>query len=470
MAEVQTASPPPVLPTRARWRWMALVGPLPLLLAGVFLPSQNLHVDGLDELSRLEEGGWSWARHHPAAELLIAFLAVLFREGARLVRPVQLWNLLGCWTALAALGWRAGWRSHSGRVAAGVGLLGGGLMASLSLATDPALFFVSPGLALGVLAWTWSELRPTAFYGPVLLTVAASLFLPPVAVVGWMVALRRKRDAVRTVVAGGLPGGTSLALAQVIPEDHTPPGDYGLAVFDRWASVPDGVSGLVLADPVWTGGPLLRLGAWALCSSVAGLAIVGLAGLVRGRESGGVLAGWFATMGFAVFWDPGQSGFWLLPALLILPAVVQRLPMASIVVGACLTTVNVGWSVLPAAVEEDPRRRRAEVLSTRLGPTDLVVSPGWPDTHLHYFGNLDVTGLRSVAHAHPDAPLGGLEMLVREQRDLAGRTWLVVAQDGSIVAPADVARHYPPGSLAGLVLGERLEVEGLVLRELQAVK
>ena len=186
--------------------------------------------------------------------------------------------------------------------------------------------------------------------------------------------------------------------------------------------------------------------------------------------SGGVLAGWFATVGFAVFWDPGQSRFWLLPALLILPAVVQRLPMVSIVVGACLTTVNVGWSVLPAAVEEDPRRRRAEVLSTRLGPSDLVVSPGWPDTHLYYFGNLDVTGLRSVAHAHPDAPLGGLEMLVREQRDLAGRTWLVVAQDGSLAAPADVARHYPPGSLAGLVLGERLEVEGLVLRELQAVK
>ncbi len=381
-------------------RWFLVVAAL--LLAAhaamwLLLPSQNVHHDGLDELLRLEAGHLELRARHPLSE---PALALWVGERRPALRPVQVWS--GGWMTVALAGvFALGLRTRARPIAVlGATVLAASSYAALHVATDPFQPYQPAGLALGTWGLALSAPDPRRPRSAVALLSAAALFFPVALAFAGAAALRLLADGQRRAAAFHLlaPAGL-LGLAMVLAPVGLTDGGVGLRL-GVLHTIREGLLGALI--PVDRGFAPLRLlenptspAAWLTALSLLAAAVWTGAVLVRARRPDLpllVVAGACAV--FAALWDPGAPLLWLPAVWLLALAGLSRPRVASVALaaGAGLLAVNLVCYVVPAARMEDPRVTSARALAAELGPEDFVLTAGFPDLHIAYFGGLRVDG------------------------------------------------------------------------------
>lgn len=394
------------------------------LLVGLFLPSQRLFPDGLDELMIVEAPQLQVNPKHPAVEAVLWLgwkaLKAWGYEG-RAIRPVQLWNALWLTVALAGLlmATRA-WLSK-GRLAAFACLPF--LSVSLHWAADPFLAYWPPGLAALSWALFLAKGPPTrARILGLILLLTLMVFINPIFCLALPVAAffaaGRFQAEPRTLLlrASLLVGLPPLLLFFYLSTFGTPTQAFGATtgIFGVWTAqtLPQGFA--AARDLFFTPrqelvayssrfGDFIKSGCDALVLVGAGLLLLSLLKAGRWRHAWPLLLA-LPPLVVLLWWAPQQRFFYLLPVwlLFVLWPDLPDEPTSS--------AVSPGWSYsmwVPAIVlalvnflsylgpvqSEDPRRAWIVACAQKFQPADRLYFPLFGDPTFSYFGGVETASL-----------------------------------------------------------------------------
>jgi hypothetical protein len=205
-------------------------------------------------------------------------------------------------------------------------------------------------------------------------------------------------------------------------------GLQSLAAAAIWLPAAPTVAGLRALQPA-------ALFGFAATGAVAAGLLAAVVAVARSRDRLGIaLLVWALTIaGFGAYWAPDDPQFWLLvlPPLYLLAA--RALPAWALwALVLPLAFWNLGAGILP---RHDPAANAGllatRCLAERLGPNDLVITPGWDwaGDYLPYFTGVTVLSLNDayVLAARGDRAMffDGIERRLAATRAAGGRVYLV---------------------------------------------
>lgn len=479
------------------------------LLVGLFLPSQRLMPDGLDELIVIQSPRLEINPKHPAAEagLWLGFRAMrACGYVGQPIRPVQLWNAFWLTAALAGLlvATRA-WLSKE-RLAAFACLPF--LSVSLHWATDPFLAYWPPALA--ALGWALvlarGPLAPPRLLGLLILLVLM-VFINPIFCLALPAVAFLAKGRVGEEPKAFLP---RLLMLLVVPPlvlflylsglgEGRPPAANIFGVFSAH-KLPQGFE--ALQDAFFTSrdelarlypgfGALLKKACNLMLLVAAGMA---LASLLKGEER---RRGWALVLALPallgiLWWAPQQRFFYLLPIWLLFalwpPAAAgeaaARPPAAKssrasfllFVPATALALVN-GVSYLAPVQAEDPRRAWITACGQKFQATDRLYLPHFGDATFTYFGGLETTSL--LEHFRNRRPgqstFDSLKEALETRRQAGGAIYFQVPRKNQQWVPLRIRERveldYDDASLlARFEWGEEVECGPAKFRRLVAIR
>lgn len=482
------------------------------LLVGLFLPSQRLMPDGLDELMAIEAPRLQVNPKHPAAEasLWLGFKALeaCGYEG-KAIRPVQLWNAF--WLTIALAGLLMATRAWLSKERLAVFACLPFLSVSLYWATDPFLAYWPPGLA--ALSWALvlarGPLSLSRFLGLIVLLVLmvfinpiCCLALPAVA----LVAAGRFEEKPRTLL---LRSSLLLVLPPLLLFSYlgldvgrSPVAPFGATsnIFGVWTaqSLPQGFA--ALKDVFFTPGEelvadyprfgeLIKTGCNVLLSITTGVFLLSLLKAERRRRAWPLL---LAIPSFFVilWWAPQQRFFYLLPIWLLFalwpPAPVEEDGPASakpfwvnlliLVPAATLALVN-SVSYLAKVQTEDPRRAWIVACAQKFQPADRLYLPLFGDATFTYFGGVETASLleRFRSRRPGQSTFDSLRELLEKKQQVGGAIYFQVPRKNQEWVPRRIRERadldYDEESLlARLEWGEEVDCGPARFRRLVAVR
>ena len=454
------------------------------LWVGIFLPSQRLQPDGLDELARIEASEFPLSPKHPATEASLWLGMSALRSlgfAGKAIRPVQLWNSV--WLSLALAGllvFARAWRAPS-RLAAFAVLPF--LVVSLHLAADPFLAYWPPGLAAFCWALVLARAEPDrgrfaalagllvamVFFNPILfLALPLPAFFYAWGSTPWRARLKRLGVLLLLpalswwvfLLATGAgrsadqPFGATRAFFGTFTPEMVGEGASSLL---GAALVPE--TELVFYQPAH-GATLHRVAAVLVVAIFAFTLGALLRARRRARSWPWLVSALLATVVIA-WWAPLQRFFYLLPIWQLVAAwlddgelgatsevsepqglravLATALPWLLVVV---LASVNLTYYLAPVQ-KPDPRRAWIEACAAKFEPADRLFLPLFGDFTFKYFGGIDTTSLLGV-YRHRAAGRSTLEELAEmlaERQQAGGKIYFQVPKAGQRWVPQRVGER-----------------------------
>jgi len=488
------------------------------LLVGLFLPSQQLVPDGLDELMAVESPELHLNPKHPATEasLWLGYHALLATgyEGKAL-RPVQLWN--AAWMSLALAGLLVLTRAERsfGRLAAFACVPS--LAASLHWVSDPYLPYWPPGLALFTWALVLTKARPSRWRFPALvLVLVAMAFFNPILCLGlplpaWLEAERAKRErGVRSALTSWLlvlilPPLLLFSFLKLQESDKLADGteSHGRNPYGAWTSqsLPQGwqsLEGVFFAPE--TQRKLVGQENGALIGrALQVLLVVVLAALLavilRRKRPVQALPALLAAVASALvllWWDPFQRFFFVLPLwqlFALWPAESEPEPSVEpsfarkswwaaipLLLLAALLAANLP-PLLQKARTKDPRRLLVEACVQEFRPVDRLFLPLYADYTFKYFGNITTTSLlQPFRRREPgQSTFDKLREMLEEREQAGGKIYFQVPRKAQRWVPLQASQRveldYSEEDIkARFEWGEEVSCGGTSYRRLVAVR
>lgn len=395
------------------------------LLVGLFLPSQRLFPDGLDELMIVEAPQLEVNPKHPAVEAVLwlgwKVLKVWGYEG-RAIRPVQLWNALWLTVALAGLVMATRAWLSKGRLAAFACLPF--LSVSLHWAADPFLAYWPPGLAALSWAFFLAKGPPTrARILGLILLLTLMVFINPIFCLALpaaaFFAAGRFQEEPRTLLfrSSLLVGLPPFFLFFFLSTFGSPNQAFGATtgIFGVWTAqtLPQGFEAardlfftprqeLTALFPGY--GELVKSGCDGLVLVAMGLVFLSLLKAGRWRQAWPLFLA-VPPLVVLLWWAPQQRFFYLLP-LWLLFALWPDLPEehtspalgsawwshVRLLPALALALVNF-FSYLGPVQSEDPRRAWIVACAQKFQPADRLYFPLFGDPTFTYFGGVETASL-----------------------------------------------------------------------------